>query len=44
VNFGELLDYLSVDPKTRSVLVYLERMTMPAVFSAACAWPPGSSR
>jgi acetyltransferase len=26
VNFGDLLDYLSVDSKTRSVLVYLERI------------------
>jgi acetyltransferase len=26
VNYGDLLDYLSVDPKTRSVLVYLERI------------------
>jgi acetyltransferase len=26
VNFGELLDYLSVDAETRSVLVYLERI------------------
>ena len=26
VNFGDLLDYLSVDPETRSVLVYLERV------------------
>lgn len=27
VNFGDLLDYLSVDPQTRSVLVYLERIS-----------------
>jgi acetyltransferase len=26
VNFGDLLDYLSVDSKTRSVLVYIERI------------------
>jgi len=27
VNFGDLLDYLSVDAETRSVLVYLERVS-----------------